>query len=480
VVVDNGGDGVLDLDYFIQQGQPYAANACVKTGGISKYDVGADCDVIEEWDTDELFAVYTTMSKIYNTKKAAYESEFGEAFKLSDMAEVRQLCERGTITPMPRSKVPAGEQIYESVCTRQMKCNESGVPVKPKSRLAMNGKSQTRREPGIEFANTRTICPRMGSCRCYFSKAAAKGSTCYDFDIPNAFGQAEEDKVRYMRLPFDMRKYDENGDEIVFRVLNLYGGRTAGRNYQDCFVKWITSTEIGFCQNPADPSTFYREAKPAQSARPARPVKRDRHGNVTQPAQERQPAVPAMAEISAFAWIDDINYETTDGKAHEWFSNKLVTKWDPNHEKDPPSKTDFVIGIKVVQKDKTITLLQPQLATKLLESFPQVYGKKTPFKAGQNTAMCDEGELLTTDKQKLYRRGSAIITYLACCTRPDLAYAASQLGKVQSCPKQKHMDMLEHCVGYVKNTINFGIQYGTPKHEQVNRVHGHVDSPFSL
>jgi hypothetical protein len=62
-------------------------------------------------------------------------------------------------------------------------------------------------------------------------------------------------------------------------------------------------------------------------------------------------------------------------------------------------------------------------------------------------------------KDKPYRPilGSVMWGQLATC--PDLAFAVSLLARFQANPGIEHWNALMHVVGYVKNTIDYGLTY---------------------
>jgi len=44
-------------------------------------------------------------------------------------------------------------------------------------------------------------------------------------------------------------------------------------------------------------------------------------------------------------------------------------------------------------------------------------------------------------------------------TRPDLSFTVSLLFRFQANPGIEHWDALMHVIGYIKNTINYGVTY---------------------
>jgi hypothetical protein len=74
-----------------------------------------------------------------------------------------------------------------------------------------------------------------------------------------------------------------------------------------------------------------------------------------------------------------------------------------------------------------------------------------------------------------YRTLIGAMNYLACCTRPDIAYTVNQLARVNNAPTVAHWKAALHCLGYLNNTKTLGIVLGhdsTPAIAYVDSSHG--------
>jgi hypothetical protein len=56
--------------------------------------------------------------------------------------------------------------------------------------------------------------------------------------------------------------------------------------------------------------------------------------------------------------------------------------------------------------------------------------------------------------------------YLMLCTRPDIAYAVSQLSRFSANPTSNHKDAVKHVFRYLKGTINQGLVFDSANKEQ--------------
>ena len=51
------------------------------------------------------------------------------------------------------------------------------------------------------------------------------------------------------------------------------------------------------------------------------------------------------------------------------------------------------------------------------------------------------------------------VTWGQLATRPDLSFSVSLLARFQANPRIKHWKALMHVIGYIKNTLDYGLTY---------------------
>ena len=105
--------------------------------------------------------------------------------------------------------------------------------------------------------------------------------------------------------------------------------------------------------------------------------------------------------------------------------------------------------------------------------------KATPLSPGFSIHIDEAKPPLTKAAHKQYRSGVAMVTYLSYTTRPDLAHAASQLGRVQHRPDESHFNQLKHTIAYIKGTRGHGLAYGRVKDEFTDKLMCFADSSWA-
>ena len=66
------------------------------------------------------------------------------------------------------------------------------------------------------------------------------------------------------------------------------------------------------------------------------------------------------------------------------------------------------------------------------------------------------------DRQKAYIKDTGAVNWVACGTRPDIAYTVSRLAEANAGPSQAYLDLMKHLLRYLKGTANRGLEFGGP------------------
>jgi len=126
--------------------------------------------------------------------------------------------------------------------------------------------------------------------------------------------------------------------------------------------------------------------------------------------------------------------------------------------------------------NKTIQLSQSDLILALLEDWglhdcktsntPLQYNPSTPPPCSPNACNDIPDNKLTISYQRLV--GS--LTYLAICTRPDIAYATMALGQFNATPTRAHLVCAKGVLRYLAGTINLCLQFPSPLYDRQSNV----------
>lgn len=365
-----------------------------------------------------------SLGKTYYNTSQALHSEHGALFKESNIAEVKQLLERGVVTPVPINDPRIkGIPIMKSIKFHLLKYRSDGT-IKAKTRWCAADKN------GIATNGDPTVCatPSQTTVRLLLAETARLDGTLYSADVPNAFAVGDERASKaVMFAPPGEKEYDSAGNEIVYIVLNIYGRQTAGRVYQDVFNKDMEG--IGAVRSQLDPCLY------------------------------EFPAKQGRGRILVCAWIDDLLISTSCPKAAKWMQKQLKQKYERIKGDDVDFRiAKHVLGMDVVQAKEGIHISQGKLIDQLLDHYKMTTARGAPTPVPTGTKITKE-DCPAEPESHDYRHGTAVILYLSTVTRPDLCYTASQLGRVQAAPGKQHMAALLNVCRYLKNTRNHGLLF---------------------
>ena len=121
----------------------------------------------------------------------------------------------------------------------------------------------------------------------------------------------------------------------------------------------------------------------------------------------------------------------------------------------------YFLGVKVIQNDdmNEVWIGQPAYSRNLLQKFGMESAKpvKTPVDTSTKLVKATGGE--DSIDQQLYQSAVGSLLYLSVGTRPDMAYAVSNVAKFSSHPTNKHWVAVKRIMRYLKGTSDLGLLY---------------------
>jgi hypothetical protein len=129
---------------------------------------------------------------------------------------------------------------------------------------------------------------------------------------------------------------------------------------------------------------------------------------------------------------------------------------------------------------KSAKLVQREYAERVLRTFGMWDCKPcaTPLNANSRLSKKDCPQVVDPALHRRYRSINGCLSYLVNMTRPDLAFACSQLSKFVQYPEVVHLQAAELVLQYVRGTYDQGITYVDPGDETKNKSIGWMDTDF--
>src|ERR1700678_1422734 len=174
--------------------------------------------------------------------------------------------------------------------------------------------------------------------------------------------------------------------------------------------------------------------------------------------------------------VDDGLAVTNSLPLYEWFVSQILQSIEIVCL-GPVINTRY-LGQRLIRDhpNKTIQLSQSDLILALLEDWglhdcktsntPLQYNPSTPPPCSPNACNDIPDNKLTISYQHLV--GS--LTYLAICTRPDIAYAAMALGQFNATPTRAHLVCAKGVLRYLAGTVNLCLQFMSPLYDRQSNV----------
>ncbi|GAB5371106.1 hypothetical protein AAMO2058_001551200 [Amorphochlora amoebiformis] len=325
--------------------------------------------------------------------------------------EIEALEKNGTwkiIARRPEMRVVGVRTLYKQ------KLNKDGEPGRKKARVVAKGYTQY----GVSFNDRYAPTLRIASLRAILALAQVKGRKVLSADINNAYLHGPEDDEVYMEIPESMRdKYDPS-KYVCDLQKSIYGLKTAGRNWNKCFDKYMESKGYRRCRS--DPCVYMHHQR----------------------------------DVIVCVYVDDVVCTAAREKDGYTFLQGLRARFGIKEM----GELDFVLGISVTKIGKDLIMSQEAYAKRILIEYKMqnCKGVTTPMAPSVKLTKDEEGPGVDQEK---YRSIIGKIAYLATCTRPDLAYTVSKLSRYLNDPKRSHMLAVEYALRYIKRTLHYGLRF---------------------
>lgn len=319
--------------------------------------------------------------------------------------------------------LPKGRFAIKCKWVFKLKRNTDGSINKYKARLVAKGFTQ-RKE--IDYTETYAPVARTVSTRVLVAIAAREELHLETIDIDNAYLNGIIDAQIFMTQPegYVNPKFTDTRVYVLEVLKGLYGLKQAGRLWHDLFGNYLF--EIGFTNTRADPCFYIR-------------YKNGRR-------------------IALVMHVDDLLTAGRKADIYE-FIGELRQRFKLQHE----TARQF-LGIKITRTTKGIKLSQEfyiQESAKQL-GLENQKPNKSPLTEGQVKSFLSpdtKAQPLPPKDITMYKRIVGKMLYAAICTRPDMAFATSLLGRYAHAPNSNHLSAAKHAMAYLLSNASAGLLF---------------------
>jgi histone deacetylase 1/2 len=333
------------------------------------------------------------------------------------------------------------------------------VPLKEISKIKSNGTFKwrgcirgDRLIKGLDYGSTFSPTVRWQTMRTVIASAASKQMIVTSADVTQAYGCAKNPHDWYTYMPKGLRgrpEYvDANGNDMICKVGNLYGGPPAGRHWY--FEADSTLKAYGLEQSAADPCLYTC-----------------RVGN--------------GGWLYICIYVDDLLIVSSTNEDR----NDFLAFWQ---DKFPCSTSDGLefeyLGANISVSTNGIKLSSERYIKTLVGNYSPggVHGK---YSVPADKLIVQAVESATDKKavpdQIILKRFQSLVgalLYVSISTRPDIQFATSMLSRCMAYPNDDLLTMAERVLQYLHHTSALGLFYSSEV-ESDPHLSGMSDANFS-
>ena len=347
------------------------------------------------------------------TYKKAKASPQAPKWDTSMIDELDSLKENETWTLVPR---PSHRRVLGGKWVYKLKRGPGGEIQRYKSRWVVRGFEQRY---GIDFNETFAAVVKPMTYKALFAIAARNDWEIEQMDVVTAFLYGVLDEDVYVEMPTG---FEEPGKVCKLNKA-LYGLKQAPRIWFKTLTDFLES--LGYHPIPEDPSVY-----------------RNKEQNVY-----------------VAIYVDDLLILGPNKPAISTLKKNLSDRF---HMKDL-GPVAYYLGLKI-QRDrpnKTVRLSQKTYLRKILTdlNMNSLRGAQNPMDPNLILEPAPK-DYIATDSYKLrYQSAVGSLMYLMLGTRPDIAFAVSQVSRFSANPTDDHWTAVQRIFRYLKQRPHLGLVY---------------------
>lgn len=310
--------------------------------------------------------------------------------------------------------LPVGRKTIKTKWVFKLKKDTNGEVVRYKARLVAKGCSQRY---GIDYEETFSPVARYGSIRYLLALAAKNGFGINQMDAVTAFLQGDLNEEIYTDQP---QGFDDNTGRVCKLNRAMYGLKQAGRQWN---IKLDAAlTDFGMTRSNLDPCVYHSKEN----------------------------------DIILAIYVDDLIILWKSERCLKDIKVALNTRF----KMTDLGRATNIVGIAIEYTDGGIAIHQQHYIKSVLERFGMKDAKPaaTPSDPSQKLSIAMLNPEEDVDNIP-YQEAVGCLLYLVQCTRPDIAFAVSDVSRFNSKYGRVHWTAVKRIMRYLKGTINYCINY---------------------
>lgn len=350
-------------------------------------------------------------------------TNFDEAMRCQDSAkwmsamreEINAFAENDTWDLV---QLPTGKRAIDNRWVLRVKYKSDGSIDRYRARLVVRGIFQ---RAGLDYDETFSPVARYDAIRCVLAIAAKEKLVLGQFDVKTAFLHGDIDAEIFMTQP---EGFDDGSGRVCRLKKSLYGLKQSPRCWNDKFNSFMVEND--FIRSTADPCIYVR-------------------------SREKEKLLVAI-------YVDDGLIAGSTNNAVNKFLDLLKSKFQITI-----GSLDSFLGMQIEQRESSLFVSQTAYTEKILQRFDMAESKPMNTPAENNRS--ENQSMNPIEKSIPYRSAVGSLMYLACATRPDIAYAVSKVARSMAEPTSADWISVKRIFRYLRGTTNHGLLYTSSEDE---------------
>lgn len=361
---------------------------------------------------------------------------YDEAVRRADHEGWREAMEKelGTMKEMGVWKLvepPQGRKLVGNRWVFEFKPVDLKGGSRFKARLVAQGFSQI---PGVDFHQTYAPVARQASVKLLIALAAQNDWELDCFDAKRAFLHGRLTEEIYMKQPRGFERYSDAGVLLVCLLLrSLYGLKQAAFDWYVTLSKLLE--ELGFSRSDIDLTVFIFD-------------KLERDGRRV---------------ICIIVWhVDD----GLGGCNSRYFLNWVKGKIGERFGISDLGPVSLYLGIEIERRRETreAWIHQESYIDHVCDEYRMGEANPVSLPMDPNHPFGVDTDVFPSvpDLEHAYKKIVGELTYLATCSRPDIAQTVQRLAQQCAHAEPRHFAAAKRVLRYLKGTRSLHIHYGNP------------------
>ena len=331
---------------------------------------------------------------------------------------------------------PPDANIIPSLFVFRRKRNDTGSIVRYKARLVVKGFKQ---QFGVDYFDTFAPTVRAPTLRILLSFAAQMGAAIHQCDIKNAYlnSRLQDNVSLYSELPPKYESFRQLPPDLKDKprvvskwLVSVYGSKQGAHDWyaevKNFFIK------RGYSISAADEAVFFK--------------------------------IEGNSFTIVAAATDDF---TVIADSSDTANHLILKELAERFEVSDLGPINWLLGVSITRNltDRTISLGQQAYIEQIINRFDLSSARvaTTPMEVGTDLTFDSphvSTTLLTPTEKTRYREMIGCLMYAAVMTRPDIAFAVSNLSQYLDAPRTTHLQAVARVFRYLSGTKELKLVLG--------------------